>query len=88
MTGTPRIDFLINPTTQEFVIIEPNSIPGNLSMHIWWASWVTPVQLIRSLISQAELKEYHYEQASLFNTSILDQYAQLASGGSKKMWVK
>ena len=88
MTGTPRIDFLINPQTQELVILEINSIPGNLSMHIWWASWVTPVQLMKSLINQAQLKQYHYEQTSVFNTSILEQCAQVGTSGGKKIWAK
>lgn len=88
MTGTPRIDFLIHPETQEFVILEINSIPGNLSMHIWGASGVTPFQLMKSLIAQAELKKYHYEQASVFNTSILEQYAQIWASGGKKMGAK
>jgi hypothetical protein len=40
---------------------------------------------MKSLINQAQLKQYHYEQASEFNTSILEQYAQVGSSGGKKM---
>jgi D-alanine-D-alanine ligase len=53
--GAVRLDFLVNKATEEFALIEVNSIPGSFAYYLWEASGINPSELIDKLISLALL---------------------------------
>lgn len=52
-SGVIRIDFFINPSTNEYFVIEPNTIPGSMSYYLWEASDVSYSELIDKLVEIA-----------------------------------
>jgi len=73
-SGVIRIDFFINPSTNEYFVIEPNTIPGSMSYYLWEASGVTYPELIDRLV---EIAFERAKQAALltqsYDTNILSQ---------------
>lgn len=52
-SGVIRIDFFVNPETDEFWVGELNTIPGSMSFYLWEASGVSYPQLIDRLVEIA-----------------------------------
>jgi D-alanine-D-alanine ligase len=53
VSGVIRIDFLVNPETEEFFVNELNTIPGSMSFYLWEASGVPYKELIDRLVEIA-----------------------------------
>lgn len=53
-TGVIRIDFFVNPSTEELFLIEPNTIPGSMSFYLWEATGLPYPQLVDRLVEIAE----------------------------------
>jgi D-alanine-D-alanine ligase len=56
-TGVIRIDFFVNPSTEEIFLTEPNTIPGSMSFYLWQASGMPYPQLIDTLIEIAQKRQ-------------------------------
>jgi D-alanine-D-alanine ligase len=70
--GVIRIDFFVNPTTQDIFVVEPNTIPGSMSYYLWEASGVPYAQLIDVLVMVAETRATRQaELTTSFESSIL-----------------
>lgn len=76
-SGVVRIDFFVNPSTEEILVTEINTIPGSMSYYLWEASGVKYPQLIDKLVDIAE-KRFSQKQRLIttFETNIL-QKAQI-----------
>lgn len=61
--GVVRIDFLVNKKTEEYVLVEVNTIPGSLAFYLWEKTDVSFTELTTRMIELAfkkkELKESH-----------------------------
>ncbi len=71
-TGVIRIDFFVNPSTEEIFVTEPNTIPGSMSFYLWEASGLPYRELIDKLVSIAQ--KVHAKRQSLtrtFETNLL-----------------
>ncbi|HCC84290.1 MAG TPA: hypothetical protein DEP87_01265 [Candidatus Pacebacteria bacterium] len=71
-TGVVRLDFFVNPTTEEIFLTEPNTIPGSMSFYLWQASGLPYPQLIDKLVEIAQTR--HQLISSLkhtFETNLL-----------------
>lgn len=51
--GIARLDFLLNPQTNEVYLNEINTMPGSLSFYLWEASGKSPTALVDALIEIA-----------------------------------
>jgi D-alanine-D-alanine ligase len=72
--GVIRIDFFVNPTTEEILVIEPNTIPGSMSYYLWEASGVPYRELIDKLVEIAETRATQQSQLTTsFSTNILQK---------------
>lgn len=52
-SGVVRIDFFVNPSTEEIFVTELNTIPGSMSFYLWEASGVKYPELIDRLVEIA-----------------------------------
>lgn len=61
--GVVRIDFLVNKKTEEYVLVEVNTIPGSLAFYLWEKTDVPFTELTSRMIELAfkkkELKDAH-----------------------------
>lgn len=73
-SGVIRIDFFVNPTTEDIFVIEPNTIPGSMSFYLWEASDLAYPALIDKLveIGQAVLKQKQ-SLTTTFTSTILEK---------------
>ena len=70
--GVIRIDFFVDPSTEEILVIEPNTIPGSMSYYLWEASGVTYPELIDRLVTIAERRHHDRHQLiTSFESNIL-----------------
>lgn len=53
-SGVVRIDFFVNPSTEEVFVTELNTIPGSMSYYLWEASGIKYPELIDRLVEIAE----------------------------------
>jgi D-alanine-D-alanine ligase len=72
-SGVVRIDFLVNPSTEECLVIEPNAIPGSMSFYLWEASGLPYPELIDQLLTIAYTRQSNYNQiVHSYESNILD----------------
>lgn len=61
--GVVRIDFLVNKKTEEYVLVEVNTIPGSLAFYLWEKTNVPFFELAKRMINIAfkkqEMKQVH-----------------------------
>ena len=57
LSGVVRIDFFVNPETDEFWLGEINTIPGSMSFYLWEASGLPYAQLIDELVEIAKQRK-------------------------------
>lgn len=70
--GCARLDFLVNPKNNEYVLIEANTIPGSMAFYLWEASGIKFADLIATLIDLAEKRNESKNQLTkVFKSSIL-----------------
>lgn len=71
-SGVVRIDFFVNPSTEEIFVTELNTIPGSMSFYLWEASGLPYPQLVDRLVEIAE-KRFAQKQklVTSFETNIL-----------------
>lgn len=77
-SGVVRIDFFVDPSTEQIFVTELNTIPGSMSYYLWEASGVPYTQLIEELVQVA--LEKHARQAGLvtsFESNILKNKTSL-----------
>ncbi len=73
-SGVIRIDFFINPTTEEMFVIEPNTIPGSMSYYLWDATDVSYPELIDKLVEVAEQRQRQTEELTTsFESNVLEK---------------
>src|ERR1017187_3529120 len=58
--GVTRVDFLVSPERDSFVVNELNTLPGSLSFYLWEASGMRFDELLTRLIEMAIAR--HREQ--------------------------
>jgi D-alanine-D-alanine ligase len=68
--GVARVDFLVSPQTDSFVVNELNTLPGSLSFYLWDASGVQFDTLLQRLVDMAMAR--HREQQE--TTSSIDTW--------------
>ncbi len=68
--GVSRVDFLVSPARDSFVVNELNTLPGSLSFYLWEASGMRFDALMTRLIDMA-LARHHEQQAT---TSSIDTW--------------
>lgn len=72
LSGVVRIDTFANPTTEEILITEPNTIPGSMSFYLWVKTDLPYPKLIDELVKIAESRQQHETtMIRSFDTSIL-----------------
>ncbi len=57
LEGVVRIDFFVNPSTEENFVIEINTIPGSLSFYLWEHEGISFTQLVDKLVAIAEKRQ-------------------------------
>ena len=55
-SGLIRIDFFVNPSTDEMYVVEPNTIPGSMSYYLWDATNLPYPKLIDRLVEIAKAR--------------------------------
>lgn len=75
-SGVVRIDFFVNPSTEEVFVTELNTIPGSMSYYLWEASGIKYSDLIDRLV---EIAEKRTQQKSKLITSFENNILQKAS---------
>jgi D-alanine-D-alanine ligase len=65
-TGVSRVDFLVRPERNWFVVNEINTMPGALSFWLWEPSGVPFPDLVERLVSQAQIRA-HVKRESTFS---------------------
>lgn len=74
LEGVIRIDFFVNPSTDEYYVIEVNTIPGSLSFYLWEANNKSFKQLIDDLINLAEKRAKRSEKlVTTFSNNLLSK---------------
>jgi D-alanine-D-alanine ligase len=69
-SGVARVDFLVSPGRDSFLINELNTLPGSLSFYLWEASGMTFAALLDRLVAMAT--ERHREREA--TTSSIDTW--------------
>ncbi len=75
-SGVVRIDFFVNPSSDEIFVTEINTIPGSMSYYLWEATGLTYPALIDRLVEIAEIRA---RQKSQLVTSFENNLLQKAS---------
>jgi D-alanine-D-alanine ligase len=68
--GVTRVDFLVSPEQDSFVVNELNTLPGSLSFYLWEASGLRFDALLDRLVDMA-LARHREQQAT---TSSIDTW--------------
>ena len=68
--GVARVDFLVSPDRDSFVVNELNTLPGSLSFYLWEASGMHFDALLNRLVDMAMAR--HREQQA--TTSSIDTW--------------
>lgn len=72
--GVVRIDFFVNPSTQQILVTELNTIPGSMSYYLWKATGIQYSQLIDKLVEIAQAAQKRQQDLiTSFKTNILKQ---------------
>ena len=69
-SGVTRVDFLVSPERDTFVVNELNTLPGSLSFYLWEASGMRFETLLTRVIEMAVTR--HQEQQA--TTSSIDTW--------------
>jgi len=81
-SGVARVDFLVNKTTNEIVILEINNPPGSLAYYLWEASGISFKKLLTKLIEFAIVRyEDDRKNTVTFSSNILHNYQTSGSKG-------
>lgn len=73
-SGVIRIDFFVNPSTEDIYVIEPNTIPGSMSYYLWEATGLPYAQLIDRLVEIAQARAARQQQVTTtFESNILSK---------------
>lgn len=71
-SGVIRIDFFVDPSSEDIYVIEPNTIPGSMSYYLWEATDLPYAQLIDRLVATAEqVQQTKKELTMTFDSSII-----------------
>jgi len=71
-SGVVRIDFFVNPTTNEIFLTELNTIPGSMSFYLWEATQLSYPELIDRLVAIAlAQKTVAKDKLKAFETNLL-----------------
>jgi D-alanine-D-alanine ligase len=83
--GTARVDFLVNPASQEVFISEINIIPGSMAFYLWQAIGMSPANVVDRLIELA-LEAHTDKRKTMYNykTGLLAHAAAKGLKGIKK----
>lgn len=75
LSGVARIDFLINKSTNEVYVNEPNTIPGSLAFYLWNYTGKEYKKLLDDMITLA-IKSYknNAKKISSFESNILSTF--------------
>jgi D-alanine-D-alanine ligase len=68
--GVARVDFLVSPDQDSFLVNELNTLPGSLSFYLWEASGITFPALLDRLVEMAMAR--HRERQAI--TSSIDTW--------------
>jgi D-alanine-D-alanine ligase len=68
--GVTRVDFLVSPERDSFVVNELNTLPGSLSFYLWEASGLRFEELLARLVEMA-MQRHREQQAT---TSSIDTW--------------
>lgn len=81
LSGTARIDFLVDRRRERFWVQEPNTLPGTISVAAWRASGIEPPELVSRLIDLA-LERYEDKKKNIrsFDSPLLQ-----GGGGTRKL---
>lgn len=73
--GLARLDFLFNPNTNDYYLIEINTIPGSMSFYLWEATNMPFTNMVDNLIEVA-LKTYAYKtnRITTYSSNILKDF--------------
>ncbi len=72
-TGVVRIDYFVNPSTEEVFLTEANTIPGSMSFYLWQATNKPYPQLIDELVAIAQHRAaYQKTLTRSYETNLLD----------------
>jgi len=72
LSGVVRIDFFVNPSTDDIYVTEPNTIPGSMSFYLWEASGLKYPELIDRLVQIAEARHRNVQsKVRSYDTNIL-----------------
>lgn len=73
-SGVARLDFFVNPTTEDVYLNEINSPPGSMAFYLWEASGLPYRELITTLVETAIERAQQKEQLmQSIQTNILSQ---------------
>lgn len=71
-SGVVRIDFFVNPSTNQIFLTELNTIPGSMSFYLWEASGMPYLKLIDRLVEIAlDRAQNRRQQLRSFETNLL-----------------
>ncbi len=73
-SGVIRIDFFVNPSTEEIFVTELNTIPGSMSYYLWEATGIDYPELIDQLVEIAENQAQEKQRLIVtFESNILEK---------------
>lgn len=80
--GVARVDFLVNKTTNEVVILEINNPPGSMAFYLWEKSGLPFKEMVSKLIDLA-IDRYQEESRNTktFSSNILENFNVKGSKG-------
>lgn len=80
--GIARIDFLLNEKTNNFIVLEINTLPGSFSFYLWEASNLKFKDMITKLIELSILRyKDNKRNINTFPTNILENFEGSAKSG-------
>lgn len=75
-TGVVRIDYFVEPSSEQYQVIEINTIPGSMSYYLWEKSGLPYPALIDRLVEISLSRHKHQQQlVTSFETSILRNHS-------------
>lgn len=80
LSGIARVDFLLNPDTNELFVNEINTLPGTLYHHLWKKTGVDTSTLLEDLLTSAL---YRHEATSIKHTYFASSILEAGTGGKK-----
>ncbi|MBI2414653.1 D-alanine--D-alanine ligase [candidate division WWE3 bacterium] len=74
-SGLARVDFLLDESTNEFIVVEINTTPGSMAFYLWEATGISFKELITQLIDLAYEKwEDTRKNITTFENNILEGF--------------